>query len=387
MINYDRVAEFLIDLIKYADDEDIKIFLENCSDRLKATGINDYKTTLLNYLFEYIYGFIEPKLPTLPPLVYEDSKLIRGLPMLKYPNFNTSVSYYTDLYLHLYALCECYYSYPIFNAGDKNIKTITKEFSKIFSTENKINYVTDKSIKNLFKLLINSYTKNKFYYYFYDNTLTKVVITKRVKNRRPFYYLQTTNYQLVDKDNTTYIINSDKGIKKKLKKKLVRNTSGEIDFKDENFATNIQQLLVNVNPENVKAIHSDIVSAITEQHLCKCCGSKIDIKNKKGLCENCKNLFKQLNSFCNGIDELEPNKIIFSFKNIKFEKLICKIGIKSKKITTIKNNRLARLNKEISRVEKEISKELKKGNNFDKYNILNNQITNIKVLIKECFEN
>lgn len=115
MICNDRLGEFLIELITYADDKDIKTFLRNCSEDLitdkdnilEDTSIDFYKSKLLNYLFEYIYGFIELRLPILPPLIYEDGKLIRGLDIPRYQNFKKDISAYTHVYLHLYALCEC----------------------------------------------------------------------------------------------------------------------------------------------------------------------------------------------------------------------------------------------------------------------------------------
>ena len=118
MINHRRIGAFIIELIRFADDDDIKTFLINCSEDLVKENLFDvekyfYKKKLLNYLFEYIYGFVEMKLPTLPPLIYEDNKFIRGLDLVEYPNFQKDVSSYTHLYLHLYALCECYKSYMI----------------------------------------------------------------------------------------------------------------------------------------------------------------------------------------------------------------------------------------------------------------------------------
>ena len=44
MINHERVSEFLIELIKFADEEDIKLLLTNCSEKLiKNIAPNNYK--------------------------------------------------------------------------------------------------------------------------------------------------------------------------------------------------------------------------------------------------------------------------------------------------------------------------------------------------------
>ena len=47
MQSNNSVAEFLIELIKYADDEDIAVLLSNCNNKLTQNiSVSNYKTAL-----------------------------------------------------------------------------------------------------------------------------------------------------------------------------------------------------------------------------------------------------------------------------------------------------------------------------------------------------
>lgn len=264
MQSNNSVAEFLIELIKYADDEDIAVLLSNCNNKLTQNiSVSNYKTALFNYLFEYIYAFIEPKLPTLPPLLFKDNKIIRVFPVAKYANNDINTSLYEDLYLHLYALCECYNSYQmIFPDEKKEIIKIANEYNKIFNENIKINTITYKDKTKLLHLLINSYTENKFYYYFYNDTLTKVEIIAKKFDSQLEYFYNLTKYELIDTDKTTFITNNKQKINAPLKQKLVRKKSEEIDINDEIFQKYIYELIKNTKFQTVKNIHQQIVSII-----------------------------------------------------------------------------------------------------------------------------
>ena len=92
-------------------------------------------------------------------MLFKDNKIIRVFPVAKYANNDINTSLYEDLYLHLYALCECYHSYQmIFPDEKKEIIKIANEYNKIFNENIKINTITYKDKTKLLHLLINSYT-------------------------------------------------------------------------------------------------------------------------------------------------------------------------------------------------------------------------------------
>jgi hypothetical protein len=391
MINHKRIADFLIELVRYANDSDIKAFLSNCSDKL-TKDIDDencdtyyYKTWLLNYLFEYIYGFIEPKIPSLPPLVYEKSKLIRGLPIIEYPNFNTNVSDYTYLYLHLHALCECYYSYlMVFSNEKKLIKQLIEKSQK----DIKLGAITDKDRTKILNLLIDSYTKNHFYYYFYDDELVKLEIASKRENHKLENCYKATKYHLKDKDKVTYIINNNNTVYTHLKQKLVRNTSGEIDFATVDFKEYFASLLNNIEFQDIKSIHKQIVKAITPvkgKKYCKCC-NPYNKRIRNSLCSKCKDLFSELNKLKKSIDKDEVNEYINSIKSFDFENRI--FNISGSNMKNLRRKRKTQLNQIMNKLETEIKLEIEEnGGEFKIYYIkLNDKIKVIKRMILISFD-
>lgn len=117
MLQQDRIAEFITTLITHADDEDIKTFLGYCANKLpkRQFGYSNQKTLLIGYLFQYVYGYIENNAHEIVDIVskWEDFLFPE---YLHYPN---CLIHYEPLYLHLYALCECYYSYKMLNQHKK----------------------------------------------------------------------------------------------------------------------------------------------------------------------------------------------------------------------------------------------------------------------------
>ena len=324
MINHERIAEFLIELIRFADDDDILTFLNNCSDKLTKNADKDtcdiyyYKTWLINYLFEYIYGFIEYKIPFLPPLISENGKIKRGLPIAKYPNFDVSVSNYTHIYLHLFALCECYYSYKmVFGDEKKIIKQLYKQAKK----DSKIGVITDKDRTKILHLLINCYSQNKFYYYFYGNSLIKLeIVTKRISHRTEYIY-KPTKYKLQDKNGVTYIINKNQNVKMALKQYLTRNTNGEVDYNTVDFEQYFMYLLDDIDFQTIKSVHQQIIKAITpckRNVYCKCCNPNFKNTKATAICDKCRKLFFELQQFVKSIDEHEVNDYIHSIKSYDF---------------------------------------------------------------------
>lgn len=394
MQSNNSVAEFLIELIKYADDEDIAVLLSNCNNKLTQNiSVNNYKTALFNYLFEYIYAFIEPKLPTLPPLLFKDNKIIRVFPVAKYANNDINTSLYEDLYLHLYALCECYNSYQmIFPDEKKEIIKIANEYNKIFNENIKINTITYKDKTKLLHLLINSYTENKFYYYFYNDTLTKVEIIAKKFDSQLEYFYNLTKYELIDTDKTTFITNNKQKINAPLKQKLVRKKSEEIDINDEIFQKYIYELIKNTKFQTVKNIHQQIVSIIKKEakiKYCKCCNPNPKNINTGSICKNCRNLIFQLNILTKSIDDYEINDFIYSLKSFNFKQFLC--DNKSKKISDIKELRKYKrrtLKHQMAQLIKNINNEMKEKMLQEEIEYLNNLaniVKNIEPYISKSF--
>ncbi len=388
MINHERIGEFLFELIRYADDEDIKTFLGNCSPKLVDNPAPcDYKTLLMNYLFEYIYGFIEPKLPTLPPLVRENNKIIRGLPIAKFPNFNVDVSNYTHIYLHLYALCENYYSFVML---DRNEKKLLCQLAEELDEKFELNIITDKDRTKILKLLIKSYADNKFYYYFYNDELIRLKIVQKQREHKLEYCYELAKYKLQDKENTTYIISSAHNVNTKLKQKLARKRDfvGAIDC--ENFEKYLEPFFENISFQDIKTAHKQIVSAITPKKntYCKCCNPNFKKPNSTKICDNCRNLLFELNQLNKSIDKNDVNDYIASIKSVDFKNFI--YSITDTDIKKLRTRRRTELSKIINRLESEIKQEISEniGSSDEKYyRELADKIKLIKQLIKQSFEN
>lgn len=388
MINHERIGEFLIELIRYADDNDIKTFLNNCSPKLlDNTDTCSYKTLLINYLFEYIYGFIEPKLPTLPELGIENGKIIRGLPISKYANFKTDISNYTNVYLHIYALCENYYSYIML---DNNERKILQQSAELISEDVKLNVITDKDRTKILKLLIESYADNKFYYYFYNDKLIRLKIVQKQKEHKLEYCYESANYKLEDKYNTTYIISPAHNVNIALKQKLVRTRDcvGAIDY--EHIEEYLKQFFENINFQDIKTIHKEIISAITpkKNEYCKCCNPNLKNPNSTKICDNCRNLLFELKQLNKTIDKDDINDYIASIKSIDFKKFI--YSINDKDIGKLRTRRRTEISKIINKLQKEVSQELKEnfGSADEKYYTeLTKRISKIKDCIIQSYNN
>ena len=322
MINHRRIGAFIIELIRFADDDDIKTFLENIFNdvdeayKFAPLGSYYYKTTLINYLFMHIHYFIAGDLQEKDEFCPSAAGYI-----------DIVIRQHTPLYLHLYALCECYYSYGMSVTDNSSIlKEILKVTNKNFSKNNKIANFTDKDRTKFLRLLINSYAENKFYYYFYYNRLTKVEIisNKASKNDKPHFSYKFNRYDLQDKDGVTYIVNKQKGTSFKLDKNFKRFP---IKVDSDNFVEQFCNIfLVNyMSFQDSKKIHQQIVSVLKRKPrtvYCGCCNPNPKNYSLDNLCETCRELFFQLNNLKNNIDEYDPNLYIHSLKSKDFKQLI-----------------------------------------------------------------
>ncbi len=355
MLKQDRIAEFIVTLITQVDDEDIKTFLQYSAKRLpkpqfcSTIDSNTYKTTLIGYLFCYVYGYIEHHNHEIVDMVSKWDDFI--LPnFVGYPNCLTN---YEPLYLHLYALCECYYSYKLLDGTEKaSIQEFLNKCDKsIVGKIGELTSVKNNSVKKLLKLLINSYKENKFYYFFYEDILVKLTI-HRCNNSsnnnhtedeeeyiKPSAKYKYTKFKLEDKGNKTYII-GENGISESLGNYLIRikNIKNTDIFKNlqaknkleipedlDNIEKGLKFITKNLaqsySYNEAKEIHLKIVSILkkipsTSPHKAKLCKKNniATIRNKYDVILLNLQVLKKI------IANDEPEDIIRNFKNIDFDK-------------------------------------------------------------------
>ena len=322
---FGKIGEFTIELLQYASDNDIKIFLQNCSkflvhrketEDMKAPSY--YKKRLLNLLYEYIFAYCELKLHTKYLVVTEDNTQERQEEE-NYKYHGNGIELVTKrlspLYLHLYALCECYQSYKNFFLREEKSKRI--DLTQI-----------NKNKRNIFNLLINNYTENKFYYSFDKKYITK------------------------------YRIISEK-IEKDEDKKIEEHTEYKYSIKKyprKNF--NIQQKETStLKSTEVKIIHDVIVKRL-KQDYCKWCYPN-PTNTTSNLCDRCIELSSEFKSLKENIRENEYNEYIASIRKINFNNIICNVKpIKNEDVKFLKAKRRIELYKIINNVETKIHEEL-----------------------------
>ena len=267
----------------------------------------------------------------------------------------------TPLYLHLYALCECYYSYPLADAEKgllaKFISNI--EQSKGTKEKKKINTLKDNSRTKFLKLLINSYKEKKFYYLFYKNTLLKLKIeeksTEHIDNNKQKYCEKTYIYKhiiysLEDRDGVTKIINKKLKIDKPLNSILVR-------FDD----TDIENSIKRFNEEMTKTIslnqsinfHKQITNILSEKRPNSCSQRDFELLNNR-----CKKLLEELEQLKMQIGYDETNDYILTIRDIDFEKELFSFEQYRKlSMKEVRYKIKSKLNKLIKNIKKEISSE------------------------------
>lgn len=338
MLQQDRIAEFITTLITHADDEDIKTFLGYFANKLPKPqfGYSNHKTLLIGYLFQYIYGHIETNASEIVNIVSKWDDFI--LPEhLNYPN---NLIHYEPLYLHLYALCECFYSYKMLNQSEKNL------IQKILETTDKSltkNIECPATVKNnsttkLLKLLINSYKENGFYYFFYDDTLVKLTIhrckkslyNEQSEDEKEYEYpsakYKYTKLKLEDRGNKTYITDG-KNINESLGSYLTRARHFNKDRESiktlddvENLAKDLLKELTKTSAyDTAKNLHKKIVTILKKIPSKKPRKDKLcEEKNIKNLNNKYEVILKKLQKAQNLIIDDEPEEIIRAFKDIDF---------------------------------------------------------------------
>lgn len=397
MIHTDDISHFILELIKYADEEDIKLFLENCfSKDLKKDIKDDYRATMLQYLFEYIEVCTDKEIYTVAsPQEKEIYNLDFKFLKSAYYKPKDLIHKNMRLYLHLYALCECYYSYGILLKEDKLvIGKIIELINKYFNKNIGIHSITTKDRTKILKMLINSYAKNKFYYYFHDNELIKLeIIGKNVNSKREYEY-KSTSFELQDREGTTFIINEAKKINIPLKQKLHRvigdKKLSEI-CSDEGFINGLLLIVGHLSFQDVKSIHEQIIKAIKKKpraKYCKYCNPNPKYNTNETKCNNCNDLLFIFNSLKRKIDPYEPNEYILSVKDMDFEQIILDTKLtKNSNINKLRERRQNKLLKITKKLKKEINIEITDKSNNEYYESLATLVIKIEKCIAKSFEN
>ena len=121
------ISDFIIELIEYADEKDIKTFIKFSPKGLNL-NLNSYKALLIENLLGPLYTSFYYKLGYLHfQTRYKNEKYSTLQNHEEYLIYERVFKYFYPLYLHLYALCECYDSYKTIIVENKKIG---KEFEK-----------------------------------------------------------------------------------------------------------------------------------------------------------------------------------------------------------------------------------------------------------------
>ena len=276
-------CEFLVEFLRYTDDEDIKTLLRFCITKKEwsknTEGEYSYQAILLAYL------------------MYKNNP---------YNRFLT---------LHLTAICNCYNSYKCrFFDNKKEFKAIQDKFCEYFQqTPSKVKSITEKDKSKIFKLIINSYKKNEFYYCFDDNRLVKVEIADLELMNKMGCEIAETSYLLKNKNGIKYIVNEKSNVHYKLKNKLPLDKIvcdySNLESKEQ-FVLAFKECLESIDFQEIKEIHNSIISAISDfkNNECTWCFPELDNNRSKKLCDNCKNLNDTISEFKKTVLDYVENK-------------------------------------------------------------------------------
>lgn len=394
MIHHKEIANTLFDIIHFADDEDIQVLLENCSIKCES-GVSD-KITLLNNIFNDVYYSIGTKLNTTLSFESNYNELKRTFRPVDPALYKENKPNNTLLYLHLYALSECYLSYQQIPSTEKSwIEQIAKEYKKEFNEYLGCSCLTNKNKTNFLKMIIQCYKEHGFYYYFYNDILVKTEIVEEKdlsEDDKINASYKHTYFKLVDTDKTTFIVNTDLNINYDIGTKLLRNSK---EFKqniynmirnanDSNIMVFFETVLTTTDFQTLKKFHSKIVEAIhtNKPVFCKCCNPDVNNPKRTKICDNCKNMF----------DEFEELKDIILNKTFDgYDSVIAKVNLKENfyKIPTsdTTNKEIRKKRKRlVLRIITQLENEFKKFKEETYYTEYRDKVDYLKFLIKLCFD-
>lgn len=351
------INRFLESIIKYADELDIGQFLINVHTDLidRIPGYDISPKTNRESLIEHLY----------------DNNPHKKL-----------------LFFHLRMLARCFYSNEVWDEEkilkyedslkcdmDSDMEVSPDKLGIFCIYKGRENIITFEELtkctkmgkgdfKEIFKLLVNCYKNNRFYYWIHNDYITKIINVG--SNEEPIF--KRVKYQLlpgsmIKRNHTMFFQDNNTGIKYDLGE-IFMCRPGELQF------------ILQRGVKKCKNLHNHIINSINgipKCSWCNPCNSDIEVEP----CGNCKKLIKKLEYFKN-IDE---NNEIFKISNIKKEL----DTINETNCTNLSEIRTKR-SKLLKQKVKDIIKEVKYG-----YTYNNNDIKvkhkKIKELIDICFTN
>ena len=319
--HFNKFSEFVLEIIYYADDEDVKTLLEFIFN-IDFNSLN-YKLFLLANLLRPIQNCAEYDVYQLPITLPNNNFINAKSVPDDYPLFTVfkkAFNSYYPLFLHLYALCESYYSYITIPIEEKSIiqqgANIYTKYSK--TDDIKIHAITNSDKQKIFKMLVNCYKNNKFYYYFNNDNLAKVAIQEYKQNNQIKYKFDEVVYKIYDDDKSTHLVNSEKGIDYNLKTILLRNDDKyNLPTSEEVLIEKSTKLFAHISFDTLKKMHSDIVDAIKDapKDFCKLCNPNPNKSNAYKLCPKCDEFLAKINEISEHINQDEPNEYLYTIKN------------------------------------------------------------------------
>ena len=423
MVHSDTISDFIIELIRYAKDEDIRLFLKYIPNKTIVTSFP--KTTLIENIFSPLYHSVQYSLNNLPvELTYKKEYTELPKNYDEYLIYDESYKYFYPLYLHLYALCESYYSYYTYSSEDKEHLieqinyyekiinryqreyNISDEYKAILNDmlnelkedyEKNIKVLTPKDKEKIISLLINCYNDNGFYYFFNKDELTKVEIQEIKKNNRNYYSYNYTEYDLVHTEDSTRIINKDLKIDCKIKKVPIYDEDNNISSNDnleELFQTMLVENVIHADFQTIKSVHKDIIKVLAKpkQDFCRCCNPNPNAKKTPNLCEKCEMLINCLDYLSSQINDWDSSAYISDLKEkISKENIFSYIlnqkqndpNIKAKRKRKLKNITKTAMNKIETQLTKISADDIYKRKY---YNNLQDILERVNLNIKNVFD-
>ena len=389
----DKFSEFVREILYYADDKDVKTFLEFIPN-IKINSLN-YKSLLLANLLQPVQNcavYYVYQLPIeLPDNPINTESVPEDYPLLTV--FTETFKSYYPLFLHLYVLCESYYSYVTVSIEEKSmLQQVANVFTKYNKTDNiKIHAITNIDKQKILKMLINCYKNNKFYYYFNNEKLAKVAIQKYKQNNQIKYKFDEVVYKIHDDDKSTRLVNHEKNINYNLKKILLRiDDKFDLPTEDEFFMEKFSKFFDHISFDTIKKVHSNIVDAIKSppKDFCKLCNPNPNNPRAYKLCPTCDKFIAKINEISELINQDEHNEYLYTIKNsISRHSIFSKFLKKNNgEIYSIKK-RKTRFAKLISELKKAVQNEMNNPN-FAQYAITSdyNKLEELILQAEKLFE-
>ena len=245
-------------------------------------------------------------------------------------------------------------------------------------------------------MAIDNYKKNKFYYFFHNNTLVKREIVEQKNHKELNFTYKDTIYNIEDRDTSTHIVDENNFYDCDLKKFLPRKDWYVVqDLENGNHQTflNILEEIGNMNDcfslSDVRYFHSKIVQFLENKHhtACKCCNPNLNSPEARALCDNCKNLFEELDFIKEELNGCYKEDNDFGKTEFNYKKFLYDIKFDSSK--NYKKVRQKRKNKLLAELNK-INKKIESSNYYitkDRHDKIKNSINIIRDnLISKSFD-